>query len=87
MNGWQLAFNKGDDQRLGQESKPNTTEARAKRKTRNSSKSTNAREQLTPVVAAPAARLTTSIPPPEGMTNRVGMTRPKHTNPKVFRYN
>ena len=37
----QLAIDKGDDQRRGQENKPKTTEAKAKRKRRNNNKEAN----------------------------------------------
>ena len=84
----QLAITKSDNPRPGQKDRPQTTEAKAKRKRRNNNKQAikNAREQQTSGVAAPAERLTTSIPPPEGLTNRAGRTQPKHTDPKLSRH-
>ena len=46
----------------------------------------HARAHLTPGVDVPAARLTTSILPPDGLKNRAGRTQHANPRPKVSKY-
>ena len=64
--------------RCGQGNTPKATEDKTNREGEGETtkkRIQHAREQLTPGPRAPAARLTTSIQPPEGLTNRAGRTR------------